>query len=360
MLSPEIFNFPAPESLFQVEKFEGKVPLNNQNINNFHYNHLVTIIIPDSAKLEQLNEKVTQDCSYYKILGLKLEDLVSLKFICGFIRSGKLSLLSIDRRIDCDTCFGLDPYGQLLVTVDKETYQSLGLEGSISHFTRKLKNHFTITVDLADEKLIKNTSRLSKLKTCLGRLEKCSVIVTWKPPNEDICPSSIAKYFSDLGYVVKQCTPNFRRHTVYSKVPDFDLGSIDVTNAKEFAEWLGFVSIDGDFQEDPSGYLSSYVVPSATGVAKKIDCLQWRGFFTATDIKEMIEQIIKTTNLANLPWISIYIQGFSDSPVSWTNEEQHYYTNGDNGYIIIFNKENGLFCIQKCSRKRYKDVNKYK
>lgn len=57
---------------------------------------------------------------------------------------------------------------------------------------------------------------------------------------------------------------------------------------------------------------------------------------------------------SNKQWIAIYVQGFSDAPMTWGNEEQHFYTNGDNSYTVIFNQKNCLFCTYKCSRKRYK------
>lgn len=56
----------------------------------------------------------------------------------------------------------------------------------------------------------------------------------------------------------------------------------------------------------------------------------------------------------NKAWISIYVQGFSDAPITWANEEQNYFTSGDNGYTIIFNQNDCVFCLYKTSRKRHK------
>ncbi|KAG5884759.1 hypothetical protein JTB14_029240 [Gonioctena quinquepunctata] len=142
MLNPEVFTFPAPESLFQIEKFEGKVPLNNKSINNFYYNHLVTVICPESVDLRNLEENFVQDSVYYKIPDFKLEDLADVRFISGFVRSGKLTLLSIDKRIDCDNCIGVTPNGWLHLNLTKDTYQSLGIDGHPSHFSQKLKNRY--------------------------------------------------------------------------------------------------------------------------------------------------------------------------------------------------------------------------
>ena len=36
-----------------------------------------------------------------------------------------------------------------------------------------------------------------------------------------------------------------------------------------------------------------------------------------------------------IPWFSLTVHGFSDSPVSWNTREHGYYTNGDNIYTIV-------------------------
>lgn len=38
----------------------------------------------------------------------------------------------------------------------------------------------------------------------------------------------------------------------------------------------------------------------------------------------------------NLPWCSLHVEGFLDSPISWDLKEHSFYTDGDNSYTIIF------------------------
>ncbi|KAG5884762.1 hypothetical protein JTB14_029242 [Gonioctena quinquepunctata] len=217
------------------------------------------------------------------------------------------------------------------------------------------KNIYVVTIDLSEEKLLCNKSTLPKLKSRLQNLESFTVLISWVPPVEAVCPSSVAKYFANLGYAVKECIPTFSTAFVNCEIPQIDLGSVDKNDAAEFVEWLGMVSVGGGLKEDPTGYLSSYVAPSSDGeVERRTKCLRWRGFFTVSDVNGVIEEIMKKIHLSEQTWVSIYVQGFSDCPVTWGNEEQHYFTNGDNGYVIIFNKDRGLICTQRCSRKRYK------
>lgn len=49
--------------------------------------------------------------------------------------SGELTALSVGTCIDTDDCAAIIPSGHLVLNLTKETFQSLGLEGSQSAFT---------------------------------------------------------------------------------------------------------------------------------------------------------------------------------------------------------------------------------
>lgn len=52
-------------------------------------------------------------------------------------------MLSIDTRIDTDDCLAITPCGKLILSLLKETYQELGLEGKLSHFCKKEENRYS-------------------------------------------------------------------------------------------------------------------------------------------------------------------------------------------------------------------------
>nr|CAI5869025.1 unnamed protein product [Callosobruchus analis] len=141
MLSPNVSDFLPPHSQFHIEKFEDKV---EKSFSKFYYNHLVTLFVPDILKIpEAVTEQLTVTSNYYKVSRLNLKDLVDETFLASFIRSGELTLLSINTRIDCDNCVAITPTGLLVLTVDKETYNSLGIEGNASHHLAKIKNRYS-------------------------------------------------------------------------------------------------------------------------------------------------------------------------------------------------------------------------
>ncbi|XP_056642250.1 ribonuclease P protein subunit p40-like [Diorhabda sublineata] len=348
---PEVYNFLARDSLLTVEKFEGHLPFNNITINNFHYNHLVSIITPEEIDISKIKSDLETGI-YYMIHDLQLQELTNIEFISSFIRNGTLTLLNVDERIDCDNCISITSDGKLYMNLDKDTYQSLGIEGIPSHFTNKLKNRYIVNVDLTEDNLLNNKSKLEKLKSCLQIFKKIKVIVIWEAPDEEVCPSSIAKYFADLGYRVQQCSSTFNSFVVNTKIPVSNITNWDKDETLEFIEWLGMLMLDCNLEPDVTNYLSSYSPPYEHGTkVEKTHCLKLQGFFSSTFIQQILKRLC---NINSNKWVAVYVQGFSDCPVTWGSEEQHYFTNGDNGYILIFNTDGGLICTYKCSRKRYK------
>lgn len=151
-----------------------------------------------------------------------------------------------------------------------------------------------ITVNLKEDSLLVTESRLSKLKTKLKNLGKSDVILTWEPPKDDICPSSIAKYFTDIGYSVKLCTPQFASNTIYSvKVPTPDVHSIEESEIHDFVEWLGMASLNADLEtNDSNNFVNSYLTPEPNIDIGQVKQLQWRGLYTVTQIQKLLLKLM--------------------------------------------------------------------
>lgn len=64
---------------------------------------------------------------------------VCLKVV-GF--EGKLTALSVGTRIDCEDCVLVAPDGDLVLSLAKDTYQRLGVQGKVSQFHKKTKARY--------------------------------------------------------------------------------------------------------------------------------------------------------------------------------------------------------------------------
>lgn len=221
-----------------------------------------------------------------------------------------------------------------------------------SHY---LVHFLVIKIDLRNSKLQPGQRSFKRIKAALDSLEKFSLILSWLPPEDTICPSSVAKFFNDLNYNVKVCKNNFKTHVLYSiNSPIILKEDISENEIIDFAEWLGMVSIDGDFLGSFDNYVNTYEAPEPSIVLSQLRFLQWRGFFLPEHIEKLTSFLRDYNDVEKKSWMAIYTQGFSDMPIVTPNKEHHYYTNGDNGNLLIFNKNKFLSCIQRCTSKTYK------
>jgi len=69
----------------------------------------------------------------------------------------------------------------------------------------------------------------------------------------------------------------------------------------------------------------------------QVQHLKWTGFFTHKKTQEMYN-VLKEYILSRstLSWITLDVQGFADSPISWGLQEHMFFIDGDNSYTIVF------------------------
>lgn len=84
-------------------------------------------------------------------------------------------------------------------------------------------------------------------------------------------------------------------------------------------------------------YVNTYKCPSPSVPVGQVQYLQWTGFFTQRQVQETyiaLKEYALSRDI--LPWVSMHVQGFADSPTSWDLKEHTFFTDGDNSYTIIF------------------------
>ncbi|XP_022920567.2 ribonuclease P protein subunit p40-like isoform X2 [Onthophagus taurus] len=349
MLCPEVWNFKPPPVDYRVEsgKFEDNL------VQDFHFNHLVSVTVPGSLKFPQeLKDILTQDTEYYQIEDFNLGELIEEKFLKAFVNQGNLSCLSIDTNIDTQNCLCIIPNKTLILSLLKETYQSLGIQGKVSYFSKN--NHFKYIIKVSLLDLKPNSAFHKKVKTALSGL-RFNLILNWEPPQEEICASSIAKYIQDLGYKVKSCFIQENSHFVSPKVPKIDFNGCNDEEVFNYCEFLGMVALDADFDGKPNDYINTYEVPEPCENLGPVRYVQWRGFFTSTRILKFLKALRGYQKIQeNIPWISLHVSGFQDAPISWGNTENRFFTDSEDSFTY-FIKEPQFICVtSKSSLKQFK------
>ncbi|XP_076247109.1 ribonuclease P protein subunit p40 isoform X2 [Calliopsis andreniformis] len=348
MLSPEVWNFKPPKHHFSIEKRDYKKADVPNTVESHYFNHSVSLVLPDTVRIpDELLACISEDSDYYRINAVNVFDLINKEFIEAFVKTGELNLLAIGNQIDLDNSIAITPNGHLVLSLLTEDFQKLGLEGKASFFDRKVHTRYVVTIDLKSESFTPGKKNYEHVLTSLKeRLKQTfDVIVIWNPPEENLCPSSIAAWFYKHQYNVSLCHQTFQRRIEYSlKVPIVS----DDSDYEKFFEWLGVFSISGDLKNDKKDdYVNTYICPSPSINTGQIQYLQWTGFFTRKQMINLYNAMRKyVSNHDTVPWSALHVQGFSDSPVSWDLKEHTFYTDGDNSYTIVF-KPNANSIIRK-------------
>ncbi|EFN83753.1 Ribonuclease P protein subunit p40 [Harpegnathos saltator] len=193
-----------------------------------------------------------------------------------------------------------------------------------------------VTINLKDECFIPTKKNYERVRITLEKRFKQNfdVIIAWDPPETNLCPSSVAAWFSTHGYNVCLCHQMFSQRTEYSlMIPTLQ----DGCDIDKFFEWLGIFSIAGDLSDETDDYTNTYKYLSPSIYVGQVQYLQWTGFFTQKQVQEIYD-VLKECILSQstLLWVSLHVQGFADSPVSWDLKEHMFFNDGDNSYTIIF------------------------
>lgn len=146
-----------------------------------------------------------------------------------------------------------------------------------------------IRFDLKSEKFTSTKLYNRTLKALNERLRKFTVILAWDPPRNQICPSSIAKYFSVKGYTVWSCTPTLCNKTEYQvAVPIFREPPEESCEPHEVVEWLGMLALKADYKNGkPDSFTNTYQIPEPSAKFGQVKYFEWRGLFTKKQIEKL-------------------------------------------------------------------------
>ncbi|KAM0731745.1 Ribonuclease P protein subunit p40 [Formica fusca] len=337
MLCPETYDFKPPRHYVSVDKRDFTKTDIPSVMDTHYFNHSISVVLPDTVTVpDTLRNCLSEDTDYYRINALRACDLLNAEFIEAFIKKGEVSLLTIENKIDLQNSICVTPTGYLLLSLVTEDYQALGLEGKASSFDRKPHIRYVVTINLKNENFVPGNKNYESTRIALERLKQSfDVIVLWDPPRIDLCPSSIAAWFYTRNYDVCLCRQTCFQRAKYSIIiPTLQEGC----NLDTFFEWLGVFSIGGDLSNGKmDNYVNTYECPPLSIDIGQVQHLQCTGFFTRKKLHE-IYNILKEYVLLRktLPWVSLDIQGFADSPISWDLKEHMFFIDGDNSYTIIF------------------------
>ncbi|XP_026744442.1 uncharacterized protein LOC113505809 [Trichoplusia ni] len=305
MLCPEVCNFPPPKIMVTHKENMDFMSVKDFLLRNYYFKSLI-VTCPDEIKTPSfIQDVVTEDTDYYKLTNCSLTEFVEPTFIECFVKTGKIHCLSVGRNCVIENCVAITPDGHLVLHVLDYTFQTLGLEG-----TKRPYNYYEVKIDL------KTITHYSKVRSGLDKLKLFDLNITWEPNNEDICPSSIAKYFSDRNV-------NISVHSLKSRSVSPFVNEIPVlkdVDIEEMVEWVGLLAHDVDITPTEQ-YISMYSQPDSDYALKtgRISILIVKGFITPTVVSQVCEKVaeyVGTREMDNY-WASVSVQSDENSLWKW-------------------------------------------
>ncbi|XP_075069113.1 ribonuclease P protein subunit p40 [Mixophyes fleayi] len=314
------------------------------HVETHYYNYSVSILLPECGRLpEKLKNMIDGLGNYYLVKNLPLHEFTTEEFNNKFLKKGLFYALSYNTRIDQDNVAALLPTGKLIISVDKDTYEELGLQGKPSLYSGKNAMRYIVTIDLTDV-LSPDGKKFQRMRWALTEKKPLAFdfLLAWDNPDAP----SIISYFSK--YIVKKCP--FKISSSVSKnlqCPVLKSGQLqgkeeESCSAVELFEWLGAISNNIDCTNESSSFISSFCCPEPNILVEQAHLCTITGFITPVKIQQLLQHLCDYYDEPKLShWVSLIVHGFADSPVSWREAEHGYFKGGENLYsfVVFDNKD---------------------
>nr|XP_014332290.1 PREDICTED: ribonuclease P protein subunit p40 isoform X2 [Bos mutus] len=290
-------------------------------VETHYYNYRVSFLIPECGILsKELKDLVMGFGPYYFVKGLPLYELITHEFINTFVKKGKL-----------------------ILSLDKDTYEETGLQGRPSQYSGRKTMRFIVSIDLMDlssnldSKKYKRVSWAFKEKKPL----KFDFLLAWHQTGAE--GSTMMSYFS--GYGIQEHQPKIALSTTPDlRCPVLRSGLLGgepeaACSAHELFDWLGAVFSHADLNNEPYNFVSTCCCPQPSSVVAQASLCSVTGFLLPERICVLLEQLCRYFDEPKLaPWVTLSVQGFADSPVSWRESEHGFQKGGEHLYnFVIFN-----------------------
>ncbi|RLN63373.1 hypothetical protein BBJ29_002109 [Phytophthora kernoviae] len=334
-------------------------------IDGHSFNQQLEVCLPTAAGSSTAQSLQWETGFYYEIRA-SLAMFLSPAFIREYIASGAVYMATKNTAVDASQSAMLLPSGQLLLLVDSEMYQQLGLR-------------YVITLDLKSSAFAEEGENVfrDRVLKCLDKLEDVEMLLcaynergsarTILFGDDDSVPRSRVELNGKTTTIRDVFLPKF-----YEFYAELGAESVDGEDAlrdslQEAYDWLGLVACrltDLLQRQKPEEYVSTF-----TGIPDLFECepdsqvstVRWRGLLAAPFCSTVIEKVMRAVKSGELPWAAVMIWGFPDTFVSWvqpvktknhktkddTQRREHgYLGNGSNNYTLLLLPNDEYFLLQ--------------
>ncbi|XP_033626617.1 ribonuclease P protein subunit p40-like [Asterias rubens] len=363
------FECPQSKRIFESSLFTHKNSRHTACIRDHFFNHAVEIFLPGLASEPDGIKVANPDHQmYYIIKKLPLVEIVNEEFIQTFLKTGSFYGLSIGH-IDTHSVAAILPTGKLILSVSKDLYEELGLEGKPCQFEKPRKvTKYNVEINLTAESFCKGKKHYERVQWCLKeRLDMTfDILLAWQPNDTTKSLDPLSTFWNNKyechqveqkqhRLIMRDLTIPVIDSSMFTTSPSKSSKEHLTTNgsgqrdedcqirsceASEVYEWLGAIACECKCSDSCDGFVSNYVCPTPSQKVAGALCQRWTGFITPDTILNMLDALRIEIERGFMPWASLTVHGFQDSPVSWSTKEHGFHKFGDNLYtFFIFPNE---------------------
>ncbi|KAM9844874.1 ribonuclease P protein subunit p40 [Aulostomus maculatus] len=305
-----------------------------EQVEQLHFNYKVSVLLPecDSAP-SHLEAAFKSFSSFYLIKKLPLFELLDKNFLEAAVYQGNVYGLSYRTRIDEDNCVALMPNGQLCLSLDKDSFEMLGLEGKPSRFNHRAASRYVVSLDLTDSRMAPGGRGYQRVLTGLtSRVQlQMDILLSHHPGGGAALQSLLSRYsWTEL-------TPEVsKRRLTQLPCPTLLTSDLQSCDPHSFLEWLGAVDADVSCENSSSSFLSSLVCPEPMTTASHVLSISICGLLVPQDVHRLIQELrCYLEPPCKAPWVALTVHGFSDSPVTWGSREHGALRGGEHFYTLL-------------------------
>jgi len=231
-----------------------------------------------------------------------------------------------------------------LLSVDKETYEQLGLEGKKSSFPPKGRR-FNITIDMMAATFREGKPFYQRCMWCFQeRMHSTELLVSFfvDGKSTDLAPLNV--------FPCKKFPITFRSGVIpdvadarsgikkWENVASKTLSEEENQEALHLLDYVGFLSCHSltSLRNQQTG-LSTYSNPLIESTSSYFDVksLECSGFLAPHIVLCCLEFARGKLARKEVEWVALHVNGFQDSPVSWGMREHGFFFGGENDYTFI-------------------------
>uniref|UniRef100_G3ND44 Uncharacterized protein n=1 Tax=Gasterosteus aculeatus aculeatus TaxID=481459 RepID=G3ND44_GASAC len=300
-----------PRSLLVCDRssfLDDKNRLSSQ-VEQLHFNYKVSMLLPECSSTPSHLEAVLNSIdSFYLIRNLPIHELLDKHFLETAVHHGRLSL-----------------------SLDKDSFELLGVEGKPSRFNHRTNSRFVVSVDLTDSSMAPGGRGYQRFVTGLrSRLKLKTDFLLSHPGGGASLQALLSRY--DWS----EHRPEIQSHTLIDFTCPLLTSDLQSCDPHCLLEWLGAVDAHVSCENLSSSFLSSFVCPEPKATTSRALSVSVRGLLRPQGVHRLIQQIRLYLEQPQVEsWASLTVHGFVDSPVSWSEEEHGVLRGGENFYSLL-------------------------